>query len=114
MCRDWICVLSASRIRARLPCTAPIYGLRVLRLGLKIRVHRFDPGTRLHKILYIARENNILKQDIVYYFLYTTRTQNIGVDLFFLTLVHNKRRLGKMNCELRRRSDTNSQEAQAG
>ena len=81
---------------------------------LQIRVHRFDSGTRLHNILYIARENNIQKQDIVYYFLYTTRTQNIGVDLYFLTLVHNKKRLGKMNCELRCRSDTNSQEFETG
>ena len=82
--------------------------------GLQIRVHRFDSGTRLHNILYIARENNIQKKDTVYYFLYTTRTQNIGVDLYFLTLVHNKRRLGKMNCKLRRKIDTNLQEAQAG
>ena len=34
------------------------------------------------------QENNIPKQDIVRNFLYTIRTQNIGVDFYFLTLVH--------------------------
>ena len=55
---------------------------------LQIRVHRFDSGTRLHNILYIPRENNIQKQDIVYYFPYTIRTQNIDVEFYFPTLVH--------------------------
>ena len=34
------------------------------------------------------RKNNIQQQDIVRNFLYTIRTQNIGVDFYFPTLVH--------------------------
>ena len=60
------------------------------------------------------RKNNIQQQDIVRNFLYTIRTQNIGVDFYFQTLVHNNKCLWESGCELRRRIDTNTQKAEAG
>ena len=75
--------------------------------GLQIRLQRFDSASGLHNILQILLNKYSAKEYIVRNFLYTIRTQNIGVDFYFLTLVDDNSGLGRSNSELKRRIDTN-------